>query len=97
VEKDKCSHIFIGFNQGEIERIVQYQQPEGIIYPLKEFKQLSEQTFKGFHWRGDEKIHSKEDIIGEKKLLYEAETRQQPTSLPENDETGNPVKPLIKK
>jgi len=92
VEKDKCSHIFIGFDQGEIEQIIQYQQPEGIIYPLKEFRQLNEQTFKNFRWRGDERILSKDDIIGEKKPIYEAETKQQPTALPEEEEEKTQMK-----
>jgi len=86
VEKDKCSHIFVEFDKGEVERIIQYQQPEGIIYPLEDFNKLNEQTFKGFRWRGDERIRSKDDIIGEKKPVYEAETRQKPTVLPEEEQ-----------
>ena len=82
IEKDKSSHIYIKFDDGEIETIRLYDKPDGTLYPYKDFIK-QEQFFKGFNWRGDEQIKTKEDIIGEQILLYQAETKQQPTNLPE--------------
>jgi len=78
IEKNKSSRIFLEFDNGEVSLLRLYNKPEGNIYPLKDFIK-QEQKFKGFNWRGDEQIKSKEAIIGDKKLLYEAETEQLPT------------------
>ncbi len=82
VEKDKSSRIHIEFDNGEIGILRLYNKTDGIVYPYKDFIK-QEQYFKGFNWRGDEQIKTKEDIIGEQILLYQAETKQQPTNLPE--------------
>ncbi len=78
IEKNKSSHIYLEFDQGQVSLLRLYDKPEGTIYPYKDFIKQS-QKFKGFNWRGQEQIKSKEDIIGDKKLLYEAETKQLPT------------------
>ena len=82
IEKDKSSHIYIEFEKGELAIIRLYNKPEGNVYPYKDFIK-QKQFFNGFNWRGDEQIKTKEDIIGDQILLYRAETKQQPTNLPE--------------
>ncbi len=82
IEKDKSSHIYIEFENDEVKIIRLYDKPEGTVYPYKDFIK-QKQYFSGFNWRGDEQIKRKEDIIGEQSLIYQAETKQQPTELPE--------------
>ena len=89
IEKDKSSHIFIEFDNGEVVIIRFYKQPEGKVLPYKDFIK-QKRFFKGFNWRGDEQITRKEDIIGEKKLLYEAETKQLPTHQPDEKDVIDP-------
>ncbi len=86
IEKDKSSRIYIEFDNGEIALIRMYYKTEGKVLPYKDFVKLPEQSLKGFNWRGNEQIKSKEDIIGEQILLYKAETEQKPTILPETIE-----------
>jgi hypothetical protein len=95
VEKNKSSHIFVEFDNGEVSLLRLYSKPEGTIYPYKDFIK-QEQKFKGFNWRGDEQIKSKEELIGDKKLLYVAETKQLPTHQDE-PEALIPETEVIKK
>jgi len=95
VEKNKSSRIFLEFDNGEVSLLRLYSKPEGNIYPYKDFIK-QEKKFKGFNWRGNEQIKSKEMIIGDKKLLYEAETKQLPTQQDESEEMI-PVKKGINK
>ncbi len=93
IEKDKSSHIYIKFDDGEIALIRFYDKPEGIVFPYKDFIKQPRQLFDAFNWRGDEQIKRKEDIIGEQILLYKAETEQKPVNLFENvDENREPDK-----
>ncbi len=82
IEKNKSSRIYIEFDQNEINLIRFYKQPDGIIYPYKDFLKESQQ-FKGFNWRGKEIIRNKNDILGNFKPVYEAETRQAETYIKE--------------
>jgi lipopolysaccharide export system protein LptA len=86
IEKNKSSRIYIEFDNGEIGLIRFYKQPDGIIYPYKEFIK-EKQQFKGFNWRGNEIIKNKNDILGNFKPVYESETRQAATGI---DEQENP-------
>ena len=95
IEKNKSSHIYLDFDNGEVKLLRLYNKPEGTIFPYKDFLK-QKQKFKGFNWRGDEQIKSKEVIIGDKKLLYEAETKQLPTQQDESEEMI-PVKKGINK
>jgi len=96
IEKNKSSHIFIEFKEGQIYLIRLYDKPEGIVYPYKDFQKQTK-LFKGFVWRGDEKIKSKEDIIGKFKPVYEAETKQKPTQLEEKDIDNQKAINILKK
>ena len=82
IEKNKSSHIYVEFENDEVNLIRLYDKPEGKVYPYKDFIKQS-QFFKGFNWRGEERIKRKEDIIGDQILLYQAETKQQPVNIPE--------------
>jgi len=78
IEKNKSSHIYLELDQGAISLLRLYEKPEGTIYPYSDFVKQS-QKFKGFNWRGAEQIKNKAAIIGEKQLLYKAETQQKST------------------
>jgi len=75
IEKNKSSHIYLSFNDGEIELIRLYQRPDGTIYPYKDFPE-KERFFKNFNWRGDEQILSKSQVVEGVNLDFNSETQQ---------------------
>ena len=57
----KCSFMNIDVNRNKIKRISFQEKPESVIYPIEELP--SEwKKLKGFIWKGDQKINTKEDI-----------------------------------
>ncbi len=96
IEKNKSSRIYLEFDHGQVSLLRLYDKPEGIIYPYKDFIK-QQQYFKGFNWRGNEQIKSKEAVIGDKKLIYEAETKQKPAQLEESGEHPEKIKQLLKR
>ncbi len=82
IEKNKSSRIYIKFDNGEIDRIRFFLQVDGTIYPEKE---LNPKTFKGFNWRGDERILSKQDILEGFIPVYRGKTIQKPTETEEEE------------
>lgn len=62
INKNVSSKINILFDKNEIETITFFQQVDGTIYPEKDLPE-NERLFKGFVWRGDERIKSKDDIF----------------------------------
>jgi len=77
IEKNKSSRIYIEFKEGEISLIRFYNKPEGIVYPYKDFPE-KEKFFPGFEWRKSERITSKEQLIGDKKLNFNPQPKQKP-------------------
>lgn len=62
INKNVSSKINILFDKNEIETITFFQQVDGTIYPEKDLPE-NERLFKGFVWRGDERIKTKDDIF----------------------------------
>ncbi len=62
INKNVSSKINIIFDKNEIEDITFFKQVDGTIYPEKELLE-PDRKLRGFVWRGDERIKSKEDIF----------------------------------
>ena len=64
INKTICSSIRMTLDKSDIEEITFYTDPDGDIFPDKDLP-LNSRKLKGFIWRGDERILSKEDIFDE--------------------------------
>jgi len=64
INKTICSEIRLTLAQNEIEDITFFTNPDGDIFPEKDLPESS-RKLKGFIWRGDERILSKDDIFDE--------------------------------
>ncbi|MEH6762235.1 MAG: OstA-like protein [Maribacter arcticus] len=64
IDKTVCSKIRITMAENDIEDLTFYTDPDGDIFPEKDLPENS-RILKGFVWRGDERILSKEDIFDE--------------------------------
>lgn len=69
INKNVSSKINILFDQNTIETITFFQQVDGDIFPEDELDE-HDRKFKGFKWRGDERIKSKDDIFPEEENQY---------------------------
>ncbi|GGD57440.1 hypothetical protein GCM10011361_24980 [Muriicola marianensis] len=64
INKTICSSIRLTFENSDIEDITFFTNPDGDIFPEADLPENS-RKLKGFIWRGDERIRSKEDIFDE--------------------------------
>lgn len=64
IDKTICSKIRLFMANSDIEDITFYINPDGNIFPDKDLP-LDGRKLKGFIWRGDERILSKDDIFDE--------------------------------
>jgi hypothetical protein len=64
IDKTICSAIRMTLAQNDFEDITFFTNPDGDIFPESELPENS-RKLKGFVWRGDERIRSKEDIFDE--------------------------------
>ena len=62
INKNKSSRINILFNKNEVDQITFFQQVDGDLFPEKDLAE-NDRKFKGFVWRGEERIKSKDDIF----------------------------------
>ncbi|WP_413614213.1 OstA-like protein [Flavobacterium sp. N2013] len=62
INKNKSSRINILFNKNEVDQITFFQQVDGDLFPEKDLAE-NDRKFKGFIWRGEERIKSKDDIF----------------------------------
>lgn len=62
INKSVCSKINMVLDGNTIETITNYNSPEGEIYPEKELPENA-RKLRGFIWRGDERIKTKDDIF----------------------------------
>jgi lipopolysaccharide export system protein LptA len=62
INKNVSSKINILFDKNTIETITFFKQVDGTIFPEEELDE-HDRKFKGFKWRGDERIQSKDDIF----------------------------------
>ena len=64
INKTICSKIRMTLDQSDIDEITFYIDPDGDIFPEKDLP-LNSRKLKGFIWRGDERIMTKDDIFDE--------------------------------
>ncbi|MFA9187924.1 OstA-like protein [Flavobacterium sp. FBOR7N2.3] len=69
INKTVSSNINIIFDNNKIQEINFIKNVEGILYPEDELDE-HDRKFKGFKWRGDERIKSKDDIFTEEDNEY---------------------------
>lgn len=62
IDKTICSKIRLLMNNSDIEDITFFVNPEGDIFPENDLP-IESRKLKGFIWRGEERIYSKEDIF----------------------------------
>jgi len=62
IDKTICSKIRLLMNNSDIEDITFFVNPEGDIFPENDLP-VESRKLKGFIWRGEERIYSKEDIF----------------------------------
>lgn len=91
INKSVGSKINLILDKNQIETITVYQNPDGEILPEKELPENA-RKLRGFIWRGDERIKSKEDIFPpEENEIHEkilAETKAK------KDEQNVPMEPM---
>ena len=85
IEKNKSSKIYIVFDNGEIDKTRFYNKVDGIIYPPA---MLKNKTLKGFNWRGEEQIKTKEDVLEGLIPVFEAQVPQKATQKEEETPMG---------
>ncbi|EDP94544.1 OstA-like protein [Kordia algicida OT-1] len=64
IDKTICSAINLTINENQIEDITFFTRPDGVIYPDKDLPKNA-RKLRGFIWRGDERMFSKDDIFDE--------------------------------
>jgi len=64
INKTICSAIRMTLGEEDIEEITFFTNPDGTIYPEQELPENS-RKLRGFVWRGEERINSKEAIFDE--------------------------------
>ena len=62
INKNKSSKINILFNKNEVDEITFFKQVDGDLFPEKDLPE-NDRKLKGFIWRGEERIKSKDDIF----------------------------------
>lgn len=68
INKSVCSAINLELNENKIETITFIKNTDGIIYPESEFPENA-RKLRGFIWRGDERIKTKDAIFPEEEIL----------------------------
>ncbi len=87
INKSVCSAINLELNENQIETITFIKNTDGIIYPEEEFPENA-RKLRGFTWRGEERIKSKEDIFPEEenilheKILIETKKKSSEEDVP---------------
>ncbi|MEM9000526.1 MAG: OstA-like protein [Bacteroidota bacterium] len=64
IDKTICSKIRLMMENNDIEDITFFINPDGDIFPEKDLP-IESRKLKGFIWRGDERIYTKDDIFDE--------------------------------
>ncbi|MFT7251363.1 MAG: lipopolysaccharide export system protein LptA [Flavobacterium sp.] len=67
INKSVCSSINLELVENKIETITFFTKTDGYIYPEEEFPENA-RRLRGFLWRGDEEILSKDDIFPQEEL-----------------------------
>ena len=91
INKSVSGSIKLWLNDRVIDKIRYIQEDEGQIYPEKDLPENA-RKLRGFVWRGDERIKSKEEIFPPEEIEeYQKETNpktenQKPDSVKENSQ-----------
>ncbi len=97
INKTICSAIQMTLDQSDIEEITFFTNPDGDIFPEKDLP-LNSRKLKGFIWRGDERILTKDDIFDEDdnnitlvkiRGIDQPLDEQELEDIPEDDDPGN--------
>lgn len=70
INKNVSSKINVIFDNNTIEDMTFFKQVDGIIYPETELPENA-RILRGFKWRGDERIKSKDDVFSEEENAEE--------------------------
>ena len=70
INKTVCSKINLILNENKIETITFFTKADSFIYPEKDFPENA-RKLRGFVWRGDERIISKDDIFPAEELAID--------------------------
>jgi lipopolysaccharide export system protein LptA len=87
INKSVCSAINLELNENQIETITFIKNTDGIIYPEADFPENA-RKLRGFVWRGEERIKSKDDIFPEEenilhqKVIIESKKKQLEEDIP---------------
>lgn len=67
INKSVCSSINLKLEDNTIQDMIFFKNTDGYIYPEEEFPENA-RKLRGFLWRGDEEIKTKEDIFPQEEL-----------------------------
>lgn len=76
INKNVSSKINIQFEESKINTITFFKDVDGDIYPEKELPENA-RKLRGFNWRGDERIKTKEDIFPPEENAYDYEAQKE--------------------
>ena len=101
INKTICSAIRMTLAESDIEEITFFTNPDGDIFPESELPENS-RRLKGFIWRGEERIRTKDDIFDEDDrnlVLPDIQGVNNPIDTESEEESpvqpGSPVAPVI--
>ena len=97
INKTLSSSITVHFEEQEISEVYYNKNVDGTLYPEEEFPPNAREL-KGFHWRGEEQLHSVEDLFAGEPPLELVKIKG--ISLPEEEgdffeERGAGEEPLL--
>ncbi|WP_046744214.1 OstA-like protein [Kordia zhangzhouensis] len=101
IDKTICSAINLTLNNNQIEDITFFTRPDGVIYPDKDLPKNA-RKLRGFIWRGDERMYTKDDIFDEDDnnivlpVIRGINNPIDPLKEDEKDPDNTPVKPTVK-
>jgi hypothetical protein len=87
IDKKVCSKINLEIEDNKIQTITSFKDVDSFTYPDAEFPENA-RKLRGFIWRGDERIKSKEDIFPDEeneiheKILIESKKKAEEIDLP---------------
>lgn len=87
IDKGKCSKISLTIENNQVQTLTNYNNTESETYPEEELPENA-RKLRGFIWRGDERIKSKDDIFPEEenilheKILLESKAKASEENVP---------------
>jgi len=109
IDKKVCSKINLGISENKIDTVTAFNNVESNLYPEDEFPENA-RKLRGFIWRGDERIKSKDDIFPDEenvlheKILIESKKKAEEEDVPmevlpetlDYDKNNPKPKPVLK-